>query len=475
MIPSMDIRCVIVLCLPAFLAGADTELRKECGASDQCSAGSDGFSTIQVRGHSTPAVAKYDTSWKSLITGTACDSEQLVPKDGGVGGTITCSMTPDGKRHFKFPVGEFDIDEQVNVPANTVIEGNANPNDPADKTIRPHPSTQTYFIATRGVSDPRAAYCGTGNNMQQGDAQKLRIGFLLNSNTVVKNINFQGRDTIRPWDNGALCGGAVFETPGCVSPGFCDGVGNAWVGKHGCFDHTGRPNNLITGDGRGVENVVVENVRLNELFLPSDPDTQALIDAQGSQIAVWVAQTQDGSATRNVRVSNLVSMLTRGDGINYHGNVQDSVVEDCHIENTGDDIYALWGGYYAESATNIVFRNNVGKNPGVTRNYGYGVCVAVYGAQLAAFTGMKCYDRRHWNPGQVPRGDSACRWGPNCNSCLAIVHDYWFGAVYPHGNSIHFDGNEYHYMDAMTEPIVDRPQIRGGGSSNAHIVEAPLS
>merc|ERR1711924_385692 len=157
------------------------------------------------------------------------------------------------------------------------------------------------------------------------------------------NINFQGRDTVRPNDNGNLCGGGVFETPGCVSPGFGDGVGTDWISKRkGCYDHTGEPNSLILGHGKGVQDVVIENVRLNDLFLPEPNQYEA---GEGNQLAVWVAQTQDGSATKNVHVRNLVGMLFRGEGINYHGNVQDSTVEDCHIENTGDDTYAFWGGY----------------------------------------------------------------------------------------------------------------------------------
>merc|ERR1719230_1023002 len=231
--------------------------------------------------------------------------------------------------------------------------------------------------------------------MKHGDAQKLRIGFLLNSHTTIKSLNYQGRDTVRPDDNGNLCGGGAFETPGCVSPGFGDGVGTKWTSKRlGCYDHTGKRNELTTGDGKGVENVTIESVRLNSLLLPSDPSLYS--KAKGSQVAVWVAMTKDGSATKKVMVRNLVSMLTRGDGINFHGNVQDSVVEDCHIENTGDDIYALWGAY-AENSSGNVFVNNVGKNPGVVRNYFYGVCIAVYGAKDVSFSGNKCYDVKKWN------------------------------------------------------------------------------
>lgn len=436
------------------------------------SEGSDGNKSEDSSGLGD-ALPEYGTDWKALITGSSCSTTSLMPKSGGPGGMISCEMK-GGVRSFKFPVGKFDIDEQVVVPANTAIEGNANPNDASDKTKKPDPATQTYFIATQGVTDNGAAYCGTNSNMRPGDAQKLRIGFLLYSNTVVKNINFQGKDTTRPKDNGNLCGGGVFETPGCVSPGFGDGVGLAWVNRQvGCYDHTGKQNNLITGNGKGVSNIIIDSVRLNDLFLPINPGLSDLVAGKGSQIAVWVAMTQDGSATKNVKVTNLVSMLTRGDGINLHGNVQDSLVENCHIENTGDDIYAFWGAY-AANPSNCVFRNNVGKNAGATRNYFYGVCVAVYGAKDVTITGTTCYDRsrQSWNPGQVPAGNAACNNGPFCNSCLAYVHDNWFGAVYLDGNKIRIYENHYLYMDepSVAIPASDRPQIRSDIGSRANIV-----
>jgi hypothetical protein len=374
---------------------------------------------------------------------------ELEPKGKGPGGSITCEQI-NGRRHFKFPVGVFDIDQQVFVPANTVIEGSANPNDPSDKKKKPDVTTQTFFVATRGVANAEIAYCGTNNNLPPagpGSAQQLRIGFLLNSNTKVKHINFQGRDTIRPNDNGNLCGGAVFETPGCVSPGF-SGPGQSWATRGmplACYDAPGVQNGLLTGDGRGVNNVVIERVRLNDLFLPSDPSQHQFSTGSGSQLAVWVAATPDGSPTTGIHVKNLVSMLTRGDGINLHGNVQRAIVEDCYIANTGDDNYALWGAN--GSPAGIVFRNNVAVNPGVTRNYGYGVCVAVYGAKDVTITGTKCYDldEEKWNK------------QPFSNSCLAYVHDGWFGAIYPQGNTINIHDNHYLYMNKTNKEIPDSP------------------
>merc|ERR1712048_261946 len=162
--------------------------------------------------------------------------------------------------------------------------------------------------------------------------------------------------------------------------------------------------------------------------------------AYGSQMAVWVPMTQDGSATRNITVKNLVSMLTRADGINLHGNVQDSLVEDCHIENTGDDVYVVWGAY--ANPTGIIFRNSVARNPGYTRGYGWGTCVAVFGAKEVTFTGIKCYDIRNWTHNCFPSADTGNEICAG-NSCLAYVHVDFCGSVYLPGNSINIFDSEY--------------------------------
>jgi hypothetical protein len=414
--------------------------------------------------------------WKALITGAECPSStRLKTKSGGNGASIICKKE-GGRRHFQFPAGKFDIDEQVPVPSDTCLAGYSNPNDSSEKRKKPDEKKQTFFVATHGMTDVHAPYCGTKGNLKQGDAQKMRVGFLMHSRTKVKNINYQGRDVTRPYDNGSLCGGAVFETPGCVSPGFGDGNGYEWLRgdeskRTGCYDHAGNPNNLLIGDGKGVEDVAIENVRLNDLFFPEHASLNDVLAAPASQIAVWVAQTQDGSATKNVHVKNLVAMVLRGDGINFHGNVQDSSVVDSHIESTGDDIYAVWGGY-AKNSSGIVFKNNVGRNTGASRGpYSYGVCIAVYGSRDVTFTGTKCYDLRDWNRGQEPTGNGRCMHGPFCNSCMAYIHGNWFGTIYPSDNSIKLHDNEYLYEDDGSPiPESERPQIRNDKGSGDNIV-----
>lgn len=231
------------------------------------------------------------------------------------------------------------------------------------------------------------------------------------SNSVVKNIAFQGKDTVRPSDNGALCGGGVFETPGCV--------------HNQCqFPH------LVTGDGKPVTNIAIENVRLNDY---SDDPRFA------SQLAVWVAQTSDTQTpTSEVNVKNLVAMFLHADGINFHGFVQNAIVDDTYIQNTGDDIYVVWGNHF--DTKGIVFQNSVAVDAGRARQNHYGSCVAVYGAKEATFRNLKCFapEQNYWGCYDPKHS------GETCNGCLGIIKES-FDADY--SNSIFtFAGNEFYHL-----------------------------
>merc|ERR1712048_1138319 len=80
-----------------------------------------------------------------------------------------------------------------------------------------------------------------------------RVGFVLSSLVVVRNVGYQGIDTIRPEDNGALCGGGAFETKGCAE----NDCGKSDVNTGG-------------SDGRGSVNVTIERVRLNDYYYAED-------------------------------------------------------------------------------------------------------------------------------------------------------------------------------------------------------------
>ena len=64
---------------------------------------------------------------------------------------------------------------------------------------------------------------------------------------------------------------------------------------------------------------------------------------RSSQIAIWVPQTRDAAGTANLVVQDVVSSSTQADGINLHGSVHHALVQNTYIQNTGDDIYVLWG------------------------------------------------------------------------------------------------------------------------------------
>ena len=68
-------------------------------------------------------------------------------------------------------------------------------------------------------------------------------------------------------------------------------------------------------------------------------------------------QTRNAEGTTDLRITNLVSSATQADGINLHGRVARAVVEHTYIQNTGDDVYALWGAalYVEESIVYIIF------------------------------------------------------------------------------------------------------------------------
>ena len=227
-----------------------------------------------------------------------------------------------------------------------------------------------------------------------------RKGFLMNDNTTVRNVNGQGLPEDgagftadgQPESYAGLNGGAFFELPGCVNTyavgGTCGRRSHAsWHGEGG--DHG---THFVTGLGRGVENVLIEDVRLNDLA------------EEAAQSAFWSAMSPDGSAHRNVTFRRVVSMRTMRDGINVHGHVIGWLGEDLHFENCGDDVFAVWGaggGQDVEQtgfpkpyvqceltnrpATDVVYRRTFAKPGG-----SWSSCSHIFGAGRVLFEDMLC-------------------------------------------------------------------------------------
>lgn len=330
-------------------------------------------------------------SWSKFIKSGECsensDPVQLsVDSPSNGSGVIECA-TLGGIRAYRFPAGVFEIDEQLLVPERVSITGVASPNDMSEPTRSPNWGEQTVFLATRGVTDYHMNYC------HATDMVKTRVGFVLSSHVAVRNLSYQGVDTIRPSDNGALCGGGAFETKGCAEN-----------------DCSVSDVNNGGSDGNGSTNVVIENVRLNDFYYSED---KGLIGAEvkgnyncstedwddqccfckpngvrSTQIGVWVPQARNTEGSSDILVKDVVSRSTQGDGINLHGYVHGALVTDTYFENTGDDVYALWGA--ALNPSNVTFRNAVAVNPGVLRPNWYGVCVATYGLDSALFENVTC-------------------------------------------------------------------------------------
>jgi hypothetical protein len=423
----------------------------------------------------------YDV-WSGPIKARVCSNSSvpleiaLNPKISARVPSMTCKLE-HGVRSYELPPGIFEIDEQLLLPANTSVTGASSPNDMANPTFSPDWSTQTLFLATRGATAYNMSYCSAT------DMVHTRVGFILSSFCTVRDISYQGIDTIRPADNGWLCGGGAFETKGCAATD----CGDSTVNNGG-------------SDGVASEHVTIDNVRVNDFHYPADRSKigaaiagnyECSADLRGAggahraaagdgccfcqpnrvrstQTAVWIPDTRDAVGTRHLIVRRLVSRSSQADGINLHGRVRDSLVEDCYVENTGDDIYVVWGGL--REPANVTFRRCVAVTPGVTRPNWYGNCVATGGAGTVAFTNITCRAPTLARPIPAP-GYGALRMDTSC----AWFHTS-FNASYPPWNRIVFQGWRFEDLagapytaasGVMNQPVVGKMAWTRGGRNQS--------
>jgi len=254
------------------------------------------------------------------------------------------------------------------------------------------PDGVTIFGAGRGktiIEADRAVENGCGSNIDQGDFPgdpSSRIGFVLGNNCNIGHFTFKSKDTHR-WQgyNGApLCGGAVFETPGCADA-YCAGE-NIGDSRY--------------GDG-GVHHINIENVEITG----STPET-------APQSAVFVTQTQDlDNPTHHVNIKGIHLDHSWCDGINLHGAVHDAVVEECDMSFQGDDNLAVWSA--GDKADNILFQNNI-LSQAKTENHPsprWGNCVAIYGGSRIKVLNTTCYHSS--DAGAMMSESFSGSWGQN--------------------------------------------------------------
>jgi hypothetical protein len=302
----------------------------------------------------------------------------------------------------------------------TTVEGAADPNVAGDARQRRDLLSQTLFVASsRGCEGnitatkmswpiPLVDFDG-----EQVPVKCVRKGFLMNDDTALRNLNGQGLAEEgagfsvphEPDAYAGLNGGAFLELPGCVctfaSNGTCGRSFNAsWHGEGG--DHGPQ---FVTGHGSGVSNVLVENVRLNDILNVSlDPHASGDY-VRASLVGFWSAMTPSGEPHRDVALRRVVAMRTVRDGINVHGNVINWTGTDLHFENTGDDVFAVWGagggdvdqlGFDAPYAK-CGLTNAPATDVSFTRVFAKGIsdwssCGHVFGAGRVVYDQMACCD-----------------------------------------------------------------------------------
>eukprot|EP00947_MAST-08B_sp_MAST-8B-sp1_P006420 g6420.t1 len=367
------------------------------------------------------------------------------------------------------------MDEQLLVPVATSITGAADPTN----YLRGgnNVSKTTVFLATRGVTEYGAEFC------EAADMVTTRVGFVLSSYVTMRNLSFQGADTIRPGDNGALCGGGAFETKGCAaSDCSASGVNNGG------------------SDGVGSMHVLIENVRLNDYYHEEDkgkigahvpgnadcplstggrptggkrggsgesglkggPSTGCCFckpnGIRATQVGVWVPATRNTEGTSHVVVRNVVSSATQADGINLHGRVTNAFVENAHFANTGDDVFAVWGADL--DPENVTFAHCTAVDPGILRPNWYGNCVATYGLREVTFVNLTCRvpTLRHPLPNHHP--DSSM-----------FVFFTSFGGHYPPDNAVNITGG-WSFTDLSGRT---QYQLRGGALWNGSRVPGKMA
>lgn len=238
----------------------------------------------------------------------------------------------------------------------------------------------------------------------------------MHGSTYLANVNILGSDTLRPEENGFLCGGGAIETPGCVSS-----YGALEDGEWACY-----AGGLIPGDDNyfneeygywvtggiadwqketdafgGVSWITVDNVRFNDPYARNiDPqDDWRMVPA--SQTAFLLAGTPNGAYTNNVTLTNLVSLTTVADGINIGGNTAGLDISWTSMQNPGDDAYGFWQNTGDQS---LSLTDSHASNPGVRQHnwndngdyepqYGFGSCISFFGCHDAYIENFLCEDR----------------------------------------------------------------------------------
>jgi hypothetical protein len=103
--------------------------------------------------------------------------------------------------------------------------------------------------------------------------------------------------------------------------------------------------------------------------------------AEHSKVGYWVGPNANGLVIRNCRFRDLYA-----DGINLWKGTSNSLVEQTHFRNTGDDAIAAWSQIGASADTNNVIRFNTVQIPWMAN------CIGIYGGTATQITDNICED-----------------------------------------------------------------------------------
>eukprot|EP00441_Pelagodinium_beii_P019748 CAMPEP_0197653802 /NCGR_PEP_ID=MMETSP1338-20131121/37182_1 /TAXON_ID=43686 ORGANISM="Pelagodinium beii, Strain RCC1491" /NCGR_SAMPLE_ID=MMETSP1338 /ASSEMBLY_ACC=CAM_ASM_000754 /LENGTH=469 /DNA_ID=CAMNT_0043229047 /DNA_START=78 /DNA_END=1484 /DNA_ORIENTATION=- len=288
----------------------------------------------------------------------------------------------------------YYIDRQYLLPCGVRIKGaGSGPGGTLIKAIRCEQPLADYGIGTEGV--------------------KYRIGFVLNHNTSISDLSFEGDDSTRYFKDGAngkdysaegygniegegagletetlngtgwckaggngftdLQGGAGFETPGCSDPYAC--------ALTPCINGKFTTPACYMWDA--VESIAVKNVLLENIVT-----TNTNVGFFGAPLNEHLGFDLANHRPSNITVNNFRTPFSYADGMNIHGNFDGVTIDGYIVGEAGDDCIALWS--HKSLLGEVSIQNSY------AGSCGYMGCFAVYGGSGPLnYTNITCAAGTH--------------------------------------------------------------------------------
>ena len=223
--------------------------------------------------------------------------------------------------------GHYWLGEQYKIPKKTWIIGAG----PADTMITA--SNKVWIDCTS--SNP-------------GDG---RIGFLLGDETYVAHLGYVALDDSRfnmKVPGPGLCGGFVFEAPGCATSDCGKSKSTDILSYEGndFISHARVEDIFITGQDKGDINSICwwNN--------PATDDCKTM--PQGS---VFIPMSRSGQGTNDVTITGITQLKSLADGLNVHGSAYNIVIEGNTLWYAGDDNIGIWSAPKASNGLSRASRS----------------------------------------------------------------------------------------------------------------------